>query len=255
MFWIFKYLFSFLVPHFKFKTEKLKITSPIPIPKPIPKPLYVDKYKLQLKNMTGTIGCDELNIPPHYQTNYVMEYTPIGNNIIMMFDFANNVFQYYSDSTVSYSILEVVARKYVIRFKCPNIYVDMNTESNRESNIATTKVKTVAAIVQPTFKKGGFAKLKTRVNSHISSTKVGKVKINKFKCVGKFADFNILRPYTTNQNNNLNMQEEEEEESANLEIANISWTNPTNQMRKKMTFAEFQHANYKKVDTTSTTPI
>lgn len=57
----------------------------------------------------------------------VMEYTPLGN-VLMMYDKTKESFKFYSDSTIPYRYLEVVARKYVKQFNCRPIFVDMEDE-------------------------------------------------------------------------------------------------------------------------------
>jgi hypothetical protein len=64
--------------------------------------------------------------------NFVVEQTPLGN-VFMCYhynenDNALNAFHYYSDSTIPYGFLEVVAKKYVIAFNCKMLYVDIQTE-------------------------------------------------------------------------------------------------------------------------------
>ena len=56
-----------------------------------------------------------------------MEKTPIGN-AIMFYNNSKSSFEYYSDSTLPYRYLEVIARKYVITYKCKQIFVDMEQE-------------------------------------------------------------------------------------------------------------------------------
>ena len=58
---------------------------------------------------------------------YVMEKTPLGN-VLMIYNNTRNTFSYYSDSTIPYRYLEVVARKYVKTFGCRPIFVDMDEE-------------------------------------------------------------------------------------------------------------------------------
>ena len=57
----------------------------------------------------------------------VMEHTPLGN-VVMLYDGVRETFKYYSDNTIPYRYLEVVARKYVKQFICRPIFVDMEEE-------------------------------------------------------------------------------------------------------------------------------
>jgi hypothetical protein len=57
----------------------------------------------------------------------VMEKTPVGN-AIMFYNNSKSSFEYYSDSTLPYRYLEVIARKYILTYKCKKIFVDMEEE-------------------------------------------------------------------------------------------------------------------------------
>jgi hypothetical protein len=57
----------------------------------------------------------------------VMEKTPVGN-AIMFYNNSKSSFEYYSDSTLPYRYLEVIARKYILTYKCKQIFVDMEKE-------------------------------------------------------------------------------------------------------------------------------
>jgi hypothetical protein len=57
----------------------------------------------------------------------VMEYTPLGN-VLMMYDKNTESFKFYSDNTIPYRYLEVVARKFVKQFNCRPIFTDMEDE-------------------------------------------------------------------------------------------------------------------------------
>jgi hypothetical protein len=58
---------------------------------------------------------------------FVMESTPLGN-VLMIYDKERNSFKYYSDNSIPYRYLEVVARKYVKQFSCRPVFVDMEEE-------------------------------------------------------------------------------------------------------------------------------
>ena len=58
---------------------------------------------------------------------YVMEKTPQGN-VLMIYNKERESFKYFSDSTIPYRYLEVVARKYVKLFHCRPLFVDMEEE-------------------------------------------------------------------------------------------------------------------------------
>lgn len=59
--------------------------------------------------------------------NFVVENTPQGN-VLMFYNKQKESFTYYSDSTIPYRYLEVVARKYVKMFNCRPLFIDMEEE-------------------------------------------------------------------------------------------------------------------------------
>jgi len=66
---------------------------------------------------------------------FVMETTPLGN-VLMTYNIKRTSFTYYSDNTIPYRYLEVVARKFVKTFDCRPIFVDMEEElKNYEKKI------------------------------------------------------------------------------------------------------------------------
>jgi hypothetical protein len=58
---------------------------------------------------------------------HVMENTPSGN-VLMIYDRVRETFKYYSDNTIPYRYLDVVARKYVKFFNCRPIFVNTEEE-------------------------------------------------------------------------------------------------------------------------------
>ena len=58
---------------------------------------------------------------------FIMEKTPLGN-VAMFYNEKRETFEYFSDNTIPYRFLEVVARKYVVSFHCRPLYVIMEEE-------------------------------------------------------------------------------------------------------------------------------
>jgi hypothetical protein len=73
-----------------------------------------------------------------FENNYIIEFTPVGN-IIMRFNNYKKSFEYYSDRSISYKYLEPIARKYVMTYKCKNIFVDMDEEVKKANKINELK--------------------------------------------------------------------------------------------------------------------
>jgi len=116
------------------KEEKIKILSREKTT------LYIEIKKLNELLETETGKQELLNNAKEFALNflvnlrlekllkcYVMETTPQGN-VLMIYDNKKGSFRYYSDNSIPYRYLEVVARKYVKLFDCRPLYVDMEEE-------------------------------------------------------------------------------------------------------------------------------
>jgi hypothetical protein len=106
---------------------------------------------------------------------HVIEHTPSGN-VLMIYDKVRETFKYYSDNTIPYRYLDVVARKYVKFFNCRPIFVNTEEEiqlaekkmeqakKDREEKEAVEKKRkeeAVAAHKPAEEKKRVFAKFKS----------------------------------------------------------------------------------------------
>jgi ribosomal protein S24E len=60
------------------------------------------------------------------ENSIIMEYTPLGN-VIMYYNVNNESFEYYSDKSIPFAVLETVARRYVIVYGCKELYVETET--------------------------------------------------------------------------------------------------------------------------------
>ena len=185
---------------------------------------YEDKYIDLLKSQKNTNLLQ--NIPN--KINKVMEYTPLGN-VVMWYEPDNESFHFHSDSTIPYRFLEVVARKYVTTFCCPQIYVDMEEQvelakqklqhqkedKERKQNELIEQIKleqdtsnkltTTTTTAKP--KSNVFAKFKdyNKMQSKssaaapkvVTTTKenedmILKENANRFTCDGRFSNFQLL---------------------------------------------------------------
>lgn len=91
-------------------------------PKPV---IFEEKYKEEYKNAEET-ELDKERLE-QLKNTILIENTPLGN-VVMYYDSSRETFIYYSDSTMPYRYLEVVARKYVVMNRCKKLYVDMEKE-------------------------------------------------------------------------------------------------------------------------------
>jgi len=149
---------------------------------------------------------------------YTIETTPQGN-VLMCYDSKRNSFKYFSDSTIPYRYLEVVARKYVKQFQCRQLFVDMEEElklaeeqNEKEEKEEKEAKETNEAKDSKEEKKSVFAKFKSynkdvgRVSKNIPPknsipiTKeqenkkiLLKERANRYTYEGKFANFSFLK--------------------------------------------------------------
>ena len=168
---------------------------------------YEDKYKDKFKELEYIIT-DEIRLD-NLKNSFIMEMTPHGN-VIMFWNQKNGVFSYYSDGTMPYRFLEVVARKYVIMYNCKDLYYVM------EEQMKEVIVETISKKKEDT--PSVFAKLKNYNHSSIDSVAKGgqqskqnykpnsiskpnvvkknvvlKEKSNHYSCMGRIVNFNFLK--------------------------------------------------------------
>jgi hypothetical protein len=162
---------------------------------------------------------------------YIIETTPFGN-VLMIYNVERESFKFYSDNTIPYRYLEVVARKYVKQFGCRPIFIDMEDElklaeerwereqkekEEKEEQEKRKKEEAVKNLKPVEEKKNVFAKFKTynkesgtgHVNSaappknSIPNKKLTeqqenekillKEKANRYTYEGKFANFSFIK--------------------------------------------------------------
>jgi len=179
--------------------------------------LYKKLEALKLENTDNKLFIKANNLAYSYVyndyfnkfvNNFVIEKTPVGN-VLMFYNNEKKAFQYYSDNTVPYKYLEVVARKYVKVFKCRCLYINMEDEMKIvHSNFVENNINS---------NKNIFAKFKTYNQSSNSDKSamvappknnivrnnnsqpvnkdiVLKDNANHFICSGKFVNFPFIKP-------------------------------------------------------------
>tara|TARA_B100000242_G_C43026852_1_gene478151 strand:+ start:470 stop:1324 length:855 start_codon:yes stop_codon:yes gene_type:complete len=136
---------------------------------------------------------EENELEEIWKSKYIMENTPRGN-VFMSYDPYKLAFSYYSDSNISYSILNAVAMRFCIIFKCKDLFVDqLILKGEKESPLIKILYKEKKKV-----KKNDdlpFAKLKNYNIQDINKKneekkkedekKVVKEITNKFVCLGK----------------------------------------------------------------------
>jgi len=161
------------------------------------------------------------------KNNFIIETTPLGN-VLMFYNNKKETFEYYSDSTIPYRVLEVVCRKYVLTYNCRFLYIDMEQElqkyeqkmaekEKQQKEIELLKTNSNHTQEATSEKKSVFAKFKS-YNKEASSGKVNKApppknsipnnqqintnkgdkvvlkeKSNHYTQEGKLSNFNILK--------------------------------------------------------------
>ena len=181
---------------------------------------YMDKYKKMESVELSKEKLDSL------KNAILFENTPNGN-VIMFYDHSRGSFAYYTDNTIPYRFLEVIARKYVVVNNCKSIYIDMEHElaeaerrlkekkQQKEEEEKRQKEENSQKTLeeqQQQNNKNVFAKFKTyNKDSSIQSASVPKDKptthkntqpeidkivkdnANRYSCEGKIANFNFLK--------------------------------------------------------------
>lgn len=154
----------------------------------------------------------------------VMEKTPVGN-VVMFYNNSRESFEYYSDSTIPYRYLEVIGKKYVLTYRCKQIYVNMEAEiKEAERKLEEKKQKQKqkqqeqevqnqgTTVDKPSKTKDVFAKFKnynkdtsvkvaavpldrltTAKQTKPQEEKIVKERANRYSFEGKLANFNFLK--------------------------------------------------------------
>lgn len=151
----------------------------------------VDEYTTFYSNFGSS---DALQSESPVISNKLVEKTPLGI-VYMSFDAKENTFRYFADTKeLPYAVLETVARRYVTLFKCPQVYVCMETELKQQGAIAKEVEKRRHEEENKRKKentsRGIFASFK-KYKSHQTNYQNYQVKetINRFKYHGKLVDF------------------------------------------------------------------
>jgi len=190
---------------------------------------YKDKYFESLNKLqTIDLSVDFLN---NLKNSIIIENTPKGN-IIMFWNNKRETFTYYSDSTIPYSILEVVARKYVLTYNCKKLYINMfiELELAEKNFLELNSLKSKKQVVEPITEtniesdkiipSNVFAKFKnynkdnnknvaisldsskkainsnpknSSVNTSIKEEKFVKERANRYSYEGKFCNYSFLQ--------------------------------------------------------------
>ena len=157
-----------------------------------------------------------------------METTPTGN-VLMFWNNDRNSFVYYSDTTIPYRYLEVVARKYVIMNHCREIYYIMEEqlkplikeeikeekkEDKKEEKSVFAKLKSYnqASILNTKAIAPNKQNISTRlptinIKKEESSEILLKENANRYSYEGKMINFSFLKKPKKNQSEKISFSE------------------------------------------------
>jgi hypothetical protein len=186
---------------------------------------YEDKYKDKIKTINSLVN--DKTFLDNLKFSFVMETTPNGN-VLMFWDNNRSSFIYYSDTSIPYRYLEVVARKYVIMNNCREIYFIM------EEQLKPLKKE---EIVEKKEEKNVFAKLKSYNQSSILDTKnIAPKKQNQNSQLPRIQ----INQKETDKNDIL-LKENANRYSYEGKLINFSFLQkPKKNMKEKISFSEFK---------------
>lgn len=124
---------------------------------------------------------------------YLMETTPVGN-IVMCYDSKKEAFLYYCDNVVPFRYLEPVGRKYVIMFKCKDLF------HGKEDDITIGKDTTTVGTIDKDKDSTKPMKTKDILNGlrnpkQVIQTpkKLIEKKTNRYTSMGRYSNFKMIK--------------------------------------------------------------
>ena len=178
----------------------------------------IDKLFYDSNNYKKMISDNTLEII--WKTRILFKNTPYGN-AIMFYDVYKNGFAYYSDTNLSYPILNALAMDYVIKFYCRDFFLDeitlpegyksmkildcivkseeIESKKDREKDIENGETEDYKTIYKRMYADGTklpFAKFKKYSNVVTKENETKETKIyntNKFIYLGKIRNFTFLQ--------------------------------------------------------------
>ena len=176
------------------------------------RPIFYDRKEFNLH-----IKDNDNALEKEWISRKLIENTPRGN-IIMHYDVFNEGFVYYCDqSGISYTILNAVAMKYVITFRCRDFFKDETAIPTgftspfirfalEEEKLENDKKKNISNSLTKNTDSSPFAKLKTRGSNPIikgasslnTISRVNKeidiiISKNRFLCKGKIQNCDFIQ--------------------------------------------------------------
>ena len=176
-----------------------------------------DQYQEKIKELDN-------DLEKEWKRRLLLESTPRGN-IVMYYDAFKRGFAYYSDVHIPYSLINAVAMKYVMMFRCRDFFLDeqivpaanrspfidllekdekkereKKTNANRDYSIDTkkgpfAKLKNYSNPATPTSSIASLEAILPGIQSQISqNVKMMPLQMkNKFVYLGKLSNFSAIR--------------------------------------------------------------
>lgn len=162
-------------------------------------PMFYDKKQLQMSLVERDNDLEKI-----WRTRILFEYTPRGN-VVMYYDPYKLGFAYHCDQHVPYDILNMVAMKYVITFKCLDFFTDeVERPENNPSKILKITAEEEKKPVLNKERAGPFAKLKTynTLSAKVDQAPTKDKQRNCFIHLGKIVNFQFLQKSKARNVNN-----------------------------------------------------
>lgn len=147
------------------------------------------------------VSVSENILEPKWKSNILYESTPRGN-IIMFYDAYKEGFAYYSDTQMTYDILNAAAIKYSILFRCRDFFIDEQSYPDGFSSplIKLKEDQDVKPVSNVTKLKGPFLKSK-KSSANSTFVPVKMYSQNKFVHLGKTCNFSFLKRENVTRSN------------------------------------------------------
>jgi len=132
-------------------------------------------------------------LEPIWKRKLLYESTPRGN-IVMFYDAYKEGFAYYSDSHMTYDILNMTASKYSILFRCRDFFIDeqLYPLGHTSPLIKLKEDQDTKPVSNAVKLEGPFLKSKkSNTNSSVPPAKI--CSKNKFVHLGKICNFSFLK--------------------------------------------------------------
>jgi hypothetical protein len=152
--------------------------------------------------LAKTLEDPDNEVEKKWRRSILIESTPRGN-VFMFYDVYKQAFSYYSDQTVMpYEIMNAVAMKYVMTFRCRDFFVDSlvipqktrEDETRTSATTATTTTTTVSSS-QPIVKKSTEGQPFAKFKSYNTATKKIADKANE-KTINRFLHLGGVRNWS-----------------------------------------------------------